>query len=567
VRFAVVVVALGLVAALPCAAAPVPAPAAEPGRLAAADSLGYIVIPDLQTLMAHAEASGNAVAPSAMPPGAAGTGLAQKLGLPGLEGLAAKPILLVLLKGAGPMGPPRPIVFLPLKDAAKDAKSFESLLTGLNWKSRTAKGLLIASSTPEGLAAAAPLEAEYKRMTATPVGHDLRLFLEMGRVMEAYGPMMQMGMDMALQPKPSTDPAKKDSTPSPALAKLLKAEVKAMLSFFGQVDHLQWDFDLQGEGLLSDTVLAARKGTPFDDVSRMPPPGQNRAAALLTGSGLMTAAYQFDAARVSAFLRTLLAPAAADAPELLTPDVMALIDTLGTAYGSQAAYRMASAPAGRLTVESVGEVKDEAKAMAVLEKAVGLVMPNGPWAPLMEDSKLVIGLQKNARRHAGVAVHRMTVKPKIGGKPLTPAEKAAQTPFLHDTEFAITHGYYLSAQDAAGLDALIDRAVAGPSGPGLSLRAAQEFGEGRHGYVDYDVIGLMKAVSSMTPMPKGQPNPFASLPATGDPLLVAFTFSDGKVRWQSRFPLKSFSQMSEATKKAAPSPAPPAPSAPPKRKP
>lgn len=543
--------------ALPWAASA--ASAAEPARLSAADSLGYIVIPDLQTLLAHAEATGNAIAPSAMPPGAAGTGLAQKLGLPGLEGLAARPILLVLLKGQGPMGPPRPIVFLPIKDASKDAKSYESLLTGLNWKSRTAKGLLIASSTPEGLAAAAPLEAEYKRMAGTPVGHDLRLFLEMGRVMDAYGPMMQMGMDMAMAPKPSTDPAKKDSTPSPAVAKLLKAEVKAFLSVFGQVDHMQWDFDLQGDGLLSDAVMAAKKGTPFDELVRMPPAVPNRASALLAGTGLMTAAYQFDAARLSAFLRAILEPAANDAPELLTPAVLELVDQLGVAYGSQASYRMASGPGGRLSVESVGEVKDEAKALAVLEKGIALVMPGGPWGSLLEESKIAIGIQKNARRHGGVAVHRMTVKPRAGTKPLTPAEKAAQAPFMRDTEFAITHGYYLSAQDAAGLDALIDRAVAGASGPGLALRAAQEFGEGRHGYVDYDIVGLMKAVSVMTPPAKGQPNPFASLPASADPMLVAFTFSEGRMRWQSRFPLKSFSLMTDATKKAAASPAPPPP--------
>src|SRR6185436_14117195 len=103
-------------------------------------------------------------------------------------------------------------------------------------------------------------------------------------------------------PKPSPDPAKKDAGLSPSAAKLLKAEMKALLAVLGQTDHLQWDLDLQGEGLLSDTIFAAKAGTALDEVARMPPASANRAASLVSGSGFMNAAYSLDAPRLATFL-------------------------------------------------------------------------------------------------------------------------------------------------------------------------------------------------------------------------------------------------------------------------
>lgn len=574
-------VALAL-AALPCAAQgkarrgagsepkrAVPAQEAQggdPARLRAADALGYIVVPDLEALLGHVEAASNAIAPDASAPGAAREGLAKALGVPGLEGLAARPLLLVLLKAQGPMAPPRPVLFVPVKDA----KPYETTVANLGWKSRTAPGLLIAASTPDGLAASAPLQAEYKRIAGAGIAHDMRVFLDLGRIMDAYGPLMQMGMDAALAPKPSPSPGQKSAGLSAGAAALLKVEAKAFVALLGQIAQVQWDMDLQGESLVSDTALSARAGTALQDLARMAPASGNRAAALLSGSGVMTAAYQLDPARLAAFLTAIVKESATDpgAAEVLTPEVLGLIDQAATAYGGQAAYRMAAAPGG-LNVEAVVEVTDEARTLAMIENGLSLLAPGGAWANLIADTHMTMTLQKAARRHAGVTVHRMKVK--MTGKPLTPEEKAAQAPFLRDTEFAITKGYYLSAQDPAGLDALIDRAAAGaPAGGGLTLRSAQAFGEGRHGYVDYDLIGLMKAVSLATPPVKGAPNPFVSLPDSADPMLSAVTFADGRIRWQSKLPLRSFALMSEAAKKSAASPAPPskpAPSPSPRRRP
>jgi hypothetical protein len=539
---------------------------ADPTRLRAAEALGYVVVPDLEALLAHVEAASNAIAPTALPPGAAREGLAKQLGVPGLEGLAARPLLLVLLKGQGPMAPPRPVLFLPVKDA----KAYETTIANLGWKSRSVPGLIIAASTPDGLAASAPLEAEYRRIAGAGINHDMRVFLNLARIMDAYGPLMQMGMDAALAPKPSPSPGQKGAGLTPGAAALLKVEVKAFVALLGQIDDVQWDMDLQGEGLVSDTALTARAGTALQDLARMPPAASNRAAALLSGSGLMTAAYQLDPARLAAFLTAIVKESAADpaAAEVLTPEVLALIDQAATAYGGQAAYRMAAAPGGRLNVEAVVEVTDETKTLAMIEKGLSLLAPGGAWANLLADTHMTMTLQQAARRHAGVAVHRLKVK--VDEKGLTAEQKAAQAPFLRDTEFAVTRGYYLSAQDPAALDGLIDRAAAGAPGEGLTLRSAQAFGEGRHGYVDYDLIGLMKAVSSLTPAAKGAPNPFAALPDSADPMLSALTFADGRIRWQSKLPLRSFALMSETAKKTAPSPAPSprsAPSPAPRRRP
>ena len=216
---------------------------------------------------------------------------------------------------------------------------------------------------------------------------------------------------------------------------------------------------------------------------------------------------------------------------------------------------MAAAPGTPLAVETVMSVTDEARAMALVEKGMSLVAPGGGWATLLKDTGVSVALQKSARKHAGVPVHRLKVN--IDTKGLTAEQKATQATFMRDTEFAITRGYYLSAQDPAGLDRLIDRAVSGAAAEGLTLMSARAYGTGRHAYVDYDFIGLMRAVSAMTPPVKGQPNPFASLPATGaDPMLSAMTFGEGRIRWQSKIPLRPLVLVTDAFKKAAPSPAP-----------
>jgi hypothetical protein len=235
--------------------------------------------------------------------------------------------------------------------------------------------------------------------------------------------------------------------------------------------------------------------------------------------------------------------------------VSALIEDMGAVYGGQAAYRMASIPGAPLAVESAMSVTDEAKTMALVEKGLSLLGPGGAWGALLKDTGISMALQKNARKHAGIPVHRFKVN--LNTKGLTPAMKSAQAPFLRDTEFAIARGYYLTAQDPAALDRLIDRAQSGTAGEGVTLLSARAFGEGRHAYVDYDFIGLMKAASAATPPVKGQPNPFANLPSTAaDPMLTAMTFSQGQIRWQSKIPLRPFMAMSEAFKKSTPSPAP-----------
>ena len=63
--------------------------------------------------------------------------------------------------------------------------------------------------------------------------------------------------------------------------------------------------------------------------------------------------------------------------------------------------------------------------------------------------------------HAGDLLVASRFKVNLNTKGLTPAMKSAQAPFVRDTEFAITRGFYLTAQDPAAMDRLIDRAVSG----------------------------------------------------------------------------------------------------------
>jgi hypothetical protein len=237
---------------------------------------------------------------------------------------------------------------------------------------------------------------------------------------------------------------------------------------------------------------------------------------------------------------------------------------MGRAFTGEAAAGLRAGSSTPLVVESVLKVKDEAAVLAVAEKSAALLAPGGPWQGLFADLAVPVRvtLQKNVRRRAGVRVHRLRMAAEPKALAALPAERRAQyaAALLRDTEFAIARGLFVSAQETAALDALLDRATAGRAPAPPPLQAVQVFGEGAQVYIDYDVFAVMRAVTAALPTPAGTPNPFDGLPAMeGRPFVYAGWLADQRIRLRSKVPLTPFAAMVEAIRKASPAKVTPAP--------
>jgi hypothetical protein len=519
---------------------------AAAGEAPAPRRLGYVAIPDLRGTLARVEAAAALLAPGSLPPGALAFGLGAQLGDPGLAALGKGPVVAVLTAGATPAALPGVTLFVPVADPAP----YEKALGSKAWRVKRGQGFVVASA-----AAPAPDE-EYMRIVSEAGTADLRVWLGAVDVLEAYGPTIRAATDafaagLAARPPEGKSPA---GASSASVGRILQLEVKALLLLLEQTESLVSDVTLQPDAVLSESVVTTRPGSTLAKLAAQPPAGPHAAAALLSPGSFMAATYQVDMPRVSGLMADLLRQAGAD-PQmsaLAAPELLSLLEHSGRAFTGAAAVGMGAGKGGApLVSEMVAAVRDEAAAMAVMEKTVALVAPGSAWSGLYAElgMGLSLSLQKNVRRHAGVPVHR--VKMTLDAKGL-PAEQQKQFAiFVRDTEFAVTRGYLFSAQEAGALDALLDRAAAAPPTRTPTLRAERAFGAGAQIYVDYDVLGLLRAFSAALPPVPGTPNPFAGLPAMeGEPLMYAIRLADDRIRMVSKAPLRPFVALVESVQKA-----------------
>lgn len=524
------------------------------------EPLGYIEIPDLRATLSRMEAMVAFVSPGSLPPGSLAAGLAAKVGDPGLAGLGQGPLVVQFMVPEAPLSPPGIAVFVPVADAAP----YEKAMTAMGWTTRREAGLLVGASRP-ALLSAPSLEADYHRLAREARPADARLVLHAAHLMDAYGPLFQLGVD-ATTAKLKQAPTPHDGPPAataPAGAiKLLQLEMRAILLLMNQTEELQVELDLQPDALASDMLVRARPRTALAELASAPPPaGANGAAVLLTRPGFMTATYQLDGPRLAVFAGSLARELGRDtqAGGLVSPTLLAMIDQMGRAFTGEAAVAMGPGADQPLAAESVMKVTDEEAALDFMEKAAALLKPGAALHELYADLGLSLraSVRRNARRRGRVAVHRFAMavdaRDSAGaGKKASEDQKALQA-FVRDLEFAFVRGFLVSTQDPAALDAVIDRAVSGRATSAPELHSARAFGEGRHVYVDYDLFGLMRSVMSTMRTDADGADPLAGLPPTdADPILYALSFQDGNVRVESRIPLRPFALMAQALKKPEP---------------
>ncbi len=511
-----------------------------------------VILPNPARLIQRAEAVVRAFVPDEVQPGMLLAQAGEMLGDPDLAALdAGKPVVALVLASKDPNAPPPVVLML----SVKDAKPYEALLQAQGLAAKAADGLLLGALTPDALAAAEGFVPAYRKIAQDPGACDLRVYGSLERLLQAYGPMVygmadtalgQLGALMALAPGAGAQGA--------GAMKMLRLEVKGLMALLGQMGELQLDLTLSADAVRVDAIATSKAGSALAGLLAAAPPARNPCLALLAAPAAMRGAFQFDGARLGAFA-TQLAGLFANDPDmkaLLHPEFLESVTAMGTWFGGSTAMAMRAPDGKGMVNDTVMAVKDEAACLASMEKTMALFAPGGAWEQLYKDMGLPVSmaLKKDARKHGVVPVHRFKISvQKAEG--MTAEQLEQMQGMMKDMEFAFAKGYYLASQDAASLDALIDRAMGTGTTAAPELHAATVFGAGRHGYLDMDLVGILKAGMAMAgPAAAPAAGLFADV-KPGEPMTMALTVGDGRALAQMRMPLATYIDMAKSAREAS----------------
>jgi len=555
-----VLVVFGLLAVAGCAARrgpavpapePVPIKIPEPLEIASPQVLGYLAVPDLETAIGRIEEIAAEFAPDQIERGMLKGRLGQMLGDPNLAYLdGAMPLVVMLLRADAPTEPPPVAAFVSYTKDQPYAGTAE------RWgvASRIVNDVLIASNAHDTLDTAEALVPLYRTIRAAAVTSDVRLTFCPLRLTEIYGETVRAWIDtivgsmgaLAAMSQPGGSPEQ-----GAWLAKILKLEMNVGLTVLGDIAVVQSDISFDTEAISVNRIVVARRGSRLADLFSGPAVGGNYAIGLLPEPGFLMYAAQVDPGRLSDFIVDVIGRLSEDpdAADILTPEVIALYEDMGTWLTGDMAAIVRTAGDSPFISESAMGISDAAMSLEMIERGTSLMAPGSTFHTMYREMGMDLSttLEEEVRYHAGVPVHRVKMSLEM---PTAPEGWATQMQgMVKDTEFAFAGGYYLAAQDPAALDRAIDKALAGEGTDAVTFHARDLFGPGHHVYVDLEFVGLMKAL--MATVPSGMPNPLEPIleqVTAAEPAAYAMAWSDGRAQDTLRIPLSPFIEMVAAVR-------------------
>ncbi len=546
-------------------------PAAVPAPLAPGsdDVIAYIVVPGLDAALKDVAGIAGTVTPDptkAPTPDQLKTQVGVLLGDPGLANLDGSRPLLVAVLRAQPAQPAQPMPTVPPLVGlfpAKQAAPFDQHLAAIGMQSRFADGLLAVAQTPDALAAASKVRGLYDRLATAKLDTTARLYLDTGAALELYGQFLKASVAQLTSLFGNLGgggPGATGEGSMQGLARILKLEALALLALLEQLDQLQLDLDLGPAGIGGDTVAVAKTGSPlaefFSKSKALRPP---TTSVLEGGDGLATVSYVFDPDSFGTLLQTVINEVSKDpdSASFFTPEFTRLFTDIGSWWKGTGVMIM-RASERTIAMDYVMDVTDGQKYLEVMEKTTALMAPGSAFAEAYRQlgMEFSLSLQRDAREHAGVPVHHWKMSMKMPDAPAgTPFDSGFMAGMMNqEAGLAVVGGRGLMSYNSLALDRMIDAAKAGKTGSALKLESRSIFGAGRHAYVDYDIVGLMKAI--FLAMPEGQPGAEA-LEALADwpsarPMVMAITFDTGRAQLQGRMPVDFIGGFASLRAQAAP---------------
>ncbi len=516
------VAALGLSAALVAGEAPKPDAGADPFALPDG-TIALAVIPDLGRLLDHAEAVASTFKPG-IAPGTVKASVGALLGDPGLSKLGAKPVVL-LVNGAGFN------VSAAMAIPAKDPASYLANALEHGTQGKVVDDLVILGKDEASLALADKLVKAVADAAKDPIQADLRLTLPLGQIAKTYGPMLAMFSPMMIaqmDAKPETKP----------LAKLMPLILGGILAGAEDVRAVRYELTLSDKSI-DGTITVAGQGALAKALVAPTASGDATAKRFDDQPGMVVAKGCFNMEALAVYTQDLIdrLKAKPDCKDLIDAKWSDLIAGLGNSTG-ESALRINPGKDLSVVAETVMGVKDPAKALDQMEKELAWVS-EGPLGSMLKSSGLTgVTLKRDVRTVGDVKVHRIAYAfDPANNSP----EALAMRQAMPDQEVAVVGNQVLTSQNPAALDGLI----AG-KGPGLKVAAVATLGAGFDGYLDVDLIGLIRSQTKTNPalaMLAG----VLEKAKSGEPIAMGWTIKDGKIVVQGHIPL---APIAEAVKPA-----------------
>jgi hypothetical protein len=515
-----------------------------PQKLESERVLGYVALPGLEQVIQDVVAVMGQFVPEQANPDMLKMQIGAMLGDPQLQNLdLGKPIVAVAFRPEqpGPMPTPPMAFYIP----AKAASPYAETLAQQGVQTKFTGGVLLAAQTPQDLELAEKNLGFYNGLAGEIEG-TARLYLHIGRLLETFGPMIDQGVRaMEEQMKGALGEGSPLGQPEQMMG-ILAAEIQGFLALARECEDVQADIDLGKEIVKFDKVVTGKPGSELAAFFTASAAKPAVSTSLVGDEAILAGAFHCDPATLGGLFEKLLEEMrkTPEVAKLLPPGVTDLWTDLSW-WAGDASMRMAAVDEGMFTMDYAMGVQDADKYLSVMESASKLFEPGSALAELYKGMgmPLEVGLEKDVRKNGDVSVHRFKMavaENETEGSPPMPGMEMIQG-MLRDYEMALVNGQAVVSQDPAGLDALIDAARSGAAKP-LDLAAVKAFGEGRHGYMDYDILRLLKSLFQAMPFFGEFGQVFDKVTAKGA-LVFATTFADGRMLVQGGIPLQPFVQL------------------------
>lgn len=480
------------------------------------------VVPDLKATFGRIEQAAQAIQPGGLPPGLLAMQAGGSLGDPGLNKLAAKPVVIAV----GPGAPLPTIVGLV---PSTDAKAYVAAAIGMGLMAEAVGDLVVVGQLPTAIDLGKALAKDYAALTAPAVAAkaDIRLIVAPSKVVSAYGPMLQGFMQMAAA-QTAGDPK---AAQGMAMAQMVWPVLTGVAKDFAAK---QIDLFLKGDVLQIESSAAAAPGSILATMLVAPPVGLTRPP--IPGNGCIAMGFNFNASAVVGGIAEYAVKFKADpqAGPLFSEEVIALIRSAAGVYSGTGSGAVGGTDS--LETSNILGITDAAKARALAKQGLAL-LGAGKVGEMYRDLGVSMALKENVRSTGGQQIDRMEVtideaKAQPGMKEMMP-----------NLEFAFTKTQGLSSNVLANVDALVaGKALGKPL-------AAQAAFPGFDGYLDCDLIAYLRLTMSI--QAKAQPliKPMADALAAAQPappILMAFKLADGKIYGKVQLPLKAVSNIGMA---------------------
>jgi len=529
-----------------------------PSSIALEDTVGYIRIKNLNTLLENLDYWASRINPQ-MPPNSVRMMVGQYMGDPTLAGLdsARSPMILIL----NPKKYPNPLVlYLPVKDAAKIQQGIQAKGSFTAVRDQT----LIAGDDQSSVMKGVEYWGKVKSFAAGAMDTDAMVYADVEKLMSLFQEDIKQKIKEFQAQMSMMQQMQTGQQNMAAQQKQMEAQMDAAFKMLQELKTFSLKTDVKKEGLLPTMLLEAKpqselaslfspkKAPPSPTLIKMVPDG----AVKLSYAGDSEAVAEFGTKMTDRFMNS-----GAFTPEQIQ-EVKKYQQLQKETMGDQMAGSLFAPGVSGINGVMIYKIKDEKKALELIrQSAKQAMMANNPASQVKINAKL----SENVRKLGDVNVHKLSVQISSDN----PMAAQSLTMFIPggvlNFEMAIVDKNLVYSLGTS-IDQIIKQLKSG-SGT-TTLAAFSDFSSPGQLNVDINPLGVVKGImgpmlAMIAQMSGSGQNPLAALDAQLPPITLSGTMNQGKMMGNVNLKLDTILKMKEAVtsfqKQMAPPSAPPSP--------